>query len=194
MPTAEPGGVVADAVAGERWCGDRVEDGFDGLVELADLGVERALTAGDAHRRPFGAAGRGEWIAGPVAPSSWLVRGGTHGRAGGQDREQAWSLRRLFGHDPPDRLCHNEGVRIARSTDQIKDTRRVEPLSKSDHTRRTPTHARSQTTRPHEHSSLPLGNLRIGHYALVTNSPMPPARVRPTPESSSGPARFRLGI
>jgi hypothetical protein len=40
-----------------------------------------------------------------LLPCLLAGEGGTHGREGGQDREQAWSLRRLFGHDPPGRLC-----------------------------------------------------------------------------------------
>src|SRR4029450_12955216 len=57
--------------------------------------------------------------------------GGTHGRDAGQDREQARSHRRLFGHVHPTG-CASDRAPLTRPTGQIKDTKRVWPISESD--------------------------------------------------------------
>ena len=56
------GGLVADAVVGQQWRGDGVEDGVDVVVQGADLGIEGGPAPDDGMQRRLGRTGGGERI------------------------------------------------------------------------------------------------------------------------------------
>ena len=96
-------------------------------------------------------------------PPSFVWLAGWHARPGGWTRQGAGLVAQApLRSRSPDRLCHSSRVRLARSTGQFKDTRRVEPHWES-HRHETNPAACSQ---PHDTaartSSLPLCVRRMG--------------------------------
>ena len=71
------GGVVADTMHGDEWCGDVVEDRLDAPVELGDL--ERQVPPAPCHRRERVAGGtlrrRGDGRSPPGGDGDLLLEG-----------------------------------------------------------------------------------------------------------------------
>ena len=58
-------GLVADTVTREQRRGDGIEDRFDRLIQVGDLGVEGKPPAPDRDERPLRATSRGARVRGP---------------------------------------------------------------------------------------------------------------------------------